>query len=36
MINEGALVPEFLLTDIDYDDPTDFVASDVTDMDVKR
>lgn len=34
--NEGALVPEFLLTDIDYDDPTDFVASDVTDMDVKR
>ena len=36
MTNEGALVPEFLLTDIDYDDPTDFVASDVTDMDVKR
>ena len=36
MTNEGALVPDFLLTDIDYDDPTDFVASDVTDMDVKR
>ncbi len=36
MTNEGALVPEFLLTDIDYDDPTDFVASDVTEMDVKR
>ncbi|OUV25087.1 MAG: hypothetical protein CBC48_16825 [bacterium TMED88] len=30
------LVPEFLLTDIDYDDPTDFVASDVTDTDIKR
>ena len=36
MINEGALVPEFLLTDIDYDDPTDFIASDVTDMDINR
>ena len=36
MTNEGALVPDFLLTDIDYDDPTDFVASDVTDMDVMR
>ena len=36
MTNEGALVPDFLLTDIDYDDPMDFVASDVTDMDVKR
>jgi len=36
LTNEGALVPEFLLTDIDYDDPTDFVASDVTDMDINR
>ncbi len=35
-INADALVPEFLLTDIDYDDPTDFVASDVTDADIKR
>ncbi len=35
-LNVDALVPEFLLTDIDYDDPTDFVASDVTDMDIKR
>ena len=35
-LNADALVPDFLLTDIDYDDPTDFVASDVTDMDVKR
>ena len=35
-VNADAIVPEFLLTDIDYDDPTDFVASDVTDMDVKR
>lgn len=35
-LNEGALVPEFLLTDIDYDDPTDFVASDVTNADIKR
>jgi len=36
LINADALVPEFLLTDIDYDDPTDFVASDVTDADIKR
>ena len=35
-INEDALVPEFLLTDIDYDDPTDFVASDVTQADINR
>ena len=35
-VNADAIVPDFLLTDIDYDDPTDFVASDVTDMDVKR
>ena len=36
LTNEGAFVPEFLLTDIEYDDPTDFVASDVTDADIKR
>lgn len=36
LINADAVVPDFLLTDIDYDDPTDFVASDVTDMDIKR
>ena len=36
LINADALVPEFLLTDIDYDDPTDFVASDVTNADIKR
>ncbi len=36
LTNEGALVPEFLLTDIDYDDPTDFVASDVTQADINR
>jgi hypothetical protein len=35
-VNADALVPDFLLTDIDYDDPTDFVASDVTDTDIKR
>ena len=29
-------VPEFLLKDIDYAEPTDFVRSDVTDIDVKR
>ena len=36
LTNADALVPEFLLTDIDYDDPTDFVASDVTNADIKR
>ena len=35
-INADAIVPEFLLTDIDYDDPTDFVASDVTQADINR
>ena len=29
-------VPEFLLQDIDYVEPTDFVQTDVTDIDVKR
>ena len=36
LTNADALVPEFLLTDIDYDDPTDFIASDVTNADIKR
>ena len=36
LTNANALVPEFLLTDIDYDDPTDFIASDVTNADIKR
>jgi predicted P-loop ATPase len=35
-LNADGLVPDFLLTDIDYDDPTDFVASDVTDTDIER
>ena len=29
-------VPDFLLNDIDYEDGTDFVASEVTDIDVRR
>jgi len=35
-INASALVPEFLLNDIDYDDSSNFVQSDVTDIDVRR
>ena len=35
-LNESALVPEFLLNDIEYDDTSHFVASDVTDVDVRR
>ena len=35
-LNDGALVPEFLLTDIDYDEPTEFVHSDCEDIDVRR
>ena len=31
-----APVPEFLLQDIDYEDATDFVSSEVTDADIKR
>ena len=34
--NEGAMVPAFLLDDIDYEDRTDFVAADISDADVKR
>ena len=35
-VNPGAEVPSFLLDDIDYEDVTDFVASDVSDQDIKR
>ena len=35
-INAGALVPGFLLDDIAYDEPTSFVAADVTDLDIRR
>ena len=35
-INEGAIVPEFLLADIDYDEHTDFVSGDISDSDIKR
>ena len=33
---EAELVPEFLLNDIAYEEAVNFVASDVTDMDIKR
>ncbi len=35
-VNKGALVPAFLLEDIDYADSGDFVNSDVTDQDIAR
>ena len=35
-INAGAEVPGFLLNDIAYDEPTNFVAADVTDLDIRR
>ena len=35
-VNPGAIVPAFLLEDIDYEDVTDFVASDVSDKDIQR
>ena len=35
-LNAGALVPGFLLEDIAYDEPTNFVAADVTDLDIRR
>ena len=34
--NPGALVPAFLLDDIDYAEPSEFVASDVSELDIKR
>jgi hypothetical protein len=35
--NEGVFIPEFLLKDIDYEDrAVDFVASDVSELDIKR
>ena len=35
-LNEAAIVPEFLLNDIDYEEATDFVRSDIDDRDVQR
>ena len=35
-VNADALVPDFLLEDIDYEEATDFIASEVTDIDIKR
>lgn len=35
-LNDTAVVPEFLLNDIEYDDTSHFVQSDVTDVDVRR
>ena len=35
-LNEPAMVPAFLLQDIEYEETTSFVHSDVTDIDVKR
>nr|BDD45500.1 hypothetical protein 12 [Paracoccaceae bacterium] len=34
--NPGAVVPDFLLEDIDYEESVDFVAADISDLDVKR
>jgi hypothetical protein len=35
-LNANALVPDFLLDDIDYEERTDFVASDCEDIDIRR
>ena len=35
-LNDTALVPSFLLNDIEYEEATNFVHADVTDIDVKR
>ena len=35
-VNANALVPDFLLDDIDYEERTDFVASDCEDIDIRR
>jgi predicted P-loop ATPase len=35
-LNEDAFVPDFLLTDIDYQETTNYVHSDTTDIDVRR
>ena len=35
-LNDAALVPSFLLNDIEYEETSNFVHSDVTDIDVKR
>ena len=35
-VNANALVPDFLLDDIDYEECTEFVASDCEDIDIRR
>ena len=35
-LNDGALVPAFLLDDIDYEESTDFIPSSCEEIDVKR
>ena len=35
-VNEDAMVPAFLLEDIDYEEPTDFEATDVSPTDIQR
>ena len=35
-LNDGAMVPAFLLDDIDYEEPTDFVHTDCEEIDVRR
>ena len=34
--NDGAVVPDFLLTDIDYDEPAEFNSSDCEEIDIRR
>ena len=35
-LNDGAMVPAFLLADIDYEEPADFIRTDCEDIDVRR
>ena len=35
-LNEGAHVPDFLLADIDYDEPAEYTSSDCDEIDIKR
>ena len=34
--NDGAVVPDFLLTDIDYDEPAEYTSSDCEEIDIRR
>ena len=34
--NDGAVVPDFLLTDIDYDEPAEYTSSDCDEIDIRR